>query len=51
MSKPDSAETGDGHSPLFVSPFDWWFELGEGWQASLLGLAIFAIVSGLEFIP
>jgi hypothetical protein len=36
---------------MVASPFDWWFELDEGWQASLLGLAIFTIVSGLEFIP
>lgn len=51
MSVPDSPETQDNRNPMVASPFDWWFELDEGWQASLLGLAIFAIVSGLEFIP
>lgn len=50
MSAPDSTEVQENRDPIAASLFDWWFELDEGWQASLLGFAIFAIVPGLEFI-
>lgn len=51
MSVPDSAETRDGHRLWAALPFDWWFELDEGWQASLIGLAIVAIVYSQELMP
>jgi hypothetical protein len=51
MSVPDSTDAQDSRSPIIESPIDWWFELDEGWQASLLGLAIFATVSSLEYLP
>lgn len=50
MIAPDSVESRDDHNPWITLPLDWWFELDEGWQASLLGLLIVAIVFSQELI-